>query len=186
MILPLPHLTSSVLILACRPRNRNGMKAEQVFGAYFVFFLLTVSCYAASRPVENRLCQGPVPNTTQLCQVPCPIDCQVSPWGAWGPCTFENCEDQAGRKGGLHPQQRLPLTPTNFPRCWYCYFFFSFLVGLFKSPLQLPAYLTSWQPNRYLGFFIPAHIWFCCFFFALKTASGDSEESVRRCCIQYF
>ncbi|KAF6727029.1 Thrombospondin type-1 domain-containing protein 7A [Oryzias melastigma] len=54
---------------------------------------------SASPPVENRLCQGPVPNRSQLCQIPCPIDCQVSPWGAWGPCTFENCDDQTGKKG---------------------------------------------------------------------------------------
>lgn len=53
----------------------------------------------ASRPVENKLCVGPIPNRSQLCQIPCPIDCEVSPWGAWGPCTFENCDDQAGKKG---------------------------------------------------------------------------------------
>lgn len=54
---------------------------------------------AASRPVENKLCQGPVPEMSQLCQIPCPTECEVSQWGAWGPCTFENCDDQAGNKG---------------------------------------------------------------------------------------
>lgn len=54
---------------------------------------------SASRPVENKLCEGPIPNRSQLCQMACPIDCEVSPWGAWGPCTFENCDDQAGKKG---------------------------------------------------------------------------------------
>lgn len=54
---------------------------------------------AASRPVENKLCQGLVPEMSQLCQIPCPTECEVSLWGAWGPCTFENCDDQAGSKG---------------------------------------------------------------------------------------
>lgn len=62
--------------------------------ASFILFIGT-----ASRPVENKLCVGPIPNRSQLCQIPCPIDCEVSPWGAWGPCTFENCDDQAGKKG---------------------------------------------------------------------------------------
>ncbi|KAF3839604.1 hypothetical protein F7725_018321 [Dissostichus mawsoni] len=56
----------------------------------------------ASLPVENKLCEGPIPNRSQLCQIPCPIDCEVSPWGAWGPCTFENCDDQAGKKATDH------------------------------------------------------------------------------------
>lgn len=49
--------------------------------------------------MENKLCQGPVPEMSQLCQIPCPTECEVSLWGAWGPCTFENCDDQAGNKG---------------------------------------------------------------------------------------
>ncbi|KAG9328950.1 hypothetical protein JZ751_009127, partial [Albula glossodonta] len=53
----------------------------------------------ASRPVSRLLCLGPVPNTTQLCHTPCPVQCALSPWSAWGPCTFENCMDQAGKKG---------------------------------------------------------------------------------------
>ncbi|TNN34602.1 Thrombospondin type-1 domain-containing protein 7A [Liparis tanakae] len=57
----------------------------------------------ASRPVENQRCEGSMPSRSQLCQIPCPIACEVSPWGAWGPCTFENCEDQAGKKGGETP-----------------------------------------------------------------------------------
>lgn len=57
------------------------------------------SICTASRPVENKLCQGPIPELSQLCQIPCPVECEVSVWGAWGPCTFENCEDQAGTKG---------------------------------------------------------------------------------------
>ncbi|CAG02749.1 unnamed protein product, partial [Tetraodon nigroviridis] len=41
----------------------------------------------------------PLLSITFQITVPCPVECEVSPWGAWGPCTFENCDDQAGTKG---------------------------------------------------------------------------------------
>ncbi|XP_014824302.1 PREDICTED: thrombospondin type-1 domain-containing protein 7A-like [Poecilia mexicana] len=66
----------------------------------------------ASRPVENQLCTGPIPNRSQLCQIPCPIDCEVSPWGAWGPCIFENCNDQTGRKGFKLRKRQITNEPT--------------------------------------------------------------------------
>ncbi|XP_037532443.1 thrombospondin type-1 domain-containing protein 7A [Nematolebias whitei] len=69
----------------------------------------------ASRPVENQLCKGPIPNTSQLCQIPCPIDCEVSPWGAWGPCVFENCDDQTGKKGFKLRRRRITNEPSGGP-----------------------------------------------------------------------
>uniref|UniRef100_I3JH86 Thrombospondin type 1 domain containing 7A n=1 Tax=Oreochromis niloticus TaxID=8128 RepID=I3JH86_ORENI len=69
----------------------------------------------SSRPVENKLCEGPIPNRSQLCQIPCPIDCEVSPWGAWGPCTFENCDDQAGKKGFKLRKRQITNEPTGGP-----------------------------------------------------------------------
>ena len=53
----------------------------------------------ASRPVDSDLCLGVAPSTTQLCHIACPVECDVSSWSAWGPCTFENCQDQAAKKG---------------------------------------------------------------------------------------
>uniref|UniRef100_A0A4W6CEH6 Thrombospondin type-1 domain-containing protein 7A n=1 Tax=Lates calcarifer TaxID=8187 RepID=A0A4W6CEH6_LATCA len=53
----------------------------------------------ALRPVDSDLCLGIPPNTTQLCHINCPVECEVSSWGAWGPCTYENCQDQAAKKG---------------------------------------------------------------------------------------
>uniref|UniRef100_A0A3P9MW48 Thrombospondin type-1 domain-containing protein 7A n=1 Tax=Poecilia reticulata TaxID=8081 RepID=A0A3P9MW48_POERE len=66
----------------------------------------------ASRPMENQLCTGPIPNRSQLCQIPCPIDCEVSPWGAWGPCIFENCNDQTGKKGFKLRKRQITNEPT--------------------------------------------------------------------------
>nr|XP_043908423.1 thrombospondin type-1 domain-containing protein 7A-like isoform X2 [Solea senegalensis] len=53
----------------------------------------------ALRPVDSEQCLGAPPNTTQLCHISCPVECEVSSWSAWGPCTYENCQDQAAKKG---------------------------------------------------------------------------------------
>ncbi|KAM6967936.1 thrombospondin type-1 domain-containing protein 7A-like [Aplochiton taeniatus] len=69
----------------------------------------------ASRPVDSKLCEGSGPNTSQLCQIPCPTECEVSPWGAWGPCTFENCDDQAIKKGFRLREREVTNEPTGGP-----------------------------------------------------------------------
>ncbi|KAI4543884.1 hypothetical protein MG293_006678 [Ovis ammon polii] len=66
----------------------------------------------APKPVDLKSCTGPVPNTTQLCHIPCPIECEVSPWTAWGPCTYENCNDQQGKKGFKLRKRRITNEPT--------------------------------------------------------------------------
>uniref|UniRef100_A0A8C8DTX3 Thrombospondin, type I, domain containing 7Aa n=1 Tax=Oryzias sinensis TaxID=183150 RepID=A0A8C8DTX3_9TELE len=66
----------------------------------------------ALRPVDSELCQGIPPNTTQLCHINCPVECEVSPWSAWGPCTFENCQDQATKKGFKLRKRRIINEPT--------------------------------------------------------------------------
>ncbi|XP_061597146.1 thrombospondin type-1 domain-containing protein 7A [Cololabis saira] len=70
----------------------------------------------ALRPVNSELCQGIPPNTTQLCQISCPVKCEVSPWSAWGPCTYENCQttkkDQTVKKGFKMRKRRIINEPT--------------------------------------------------------------------------
>ncbi|MEQ2210025.1 Thrombospondin type-1 domain-containing protein 7A, partial [Xenoophorus captivus] len=51
------------------------------------------------RPVDSNLCLEVSLNTTQLCHIGCPVECEVSSWSAWGPCTYENCQDQTTKKG---------------------------------------------------------------------------------------
>ncbi|KAG7325780.1 hypothetical protein KOW79_010705 [Hemibagrus wyckioides] len=65
-----------------------------------------------SRPVNNDLCSGISPNTTQLCHIPCPVECEVSSWSAWGPCTFENCQDQSSKKGFKLRKRKVLNEPT--------------------------------------------------------------------------
>lgn len=63
------------------------------------FFVGFFAFHLALRPVSSDLCVGIPPNTTQLCHINCPVECEVSSWSAWGPCTYENCQDQTAKKG---------------------------------------------------------------------------------------
>ncbi|XP_068603077.1 thrombospondin type-1 domain-containing protein 7A [Brachionichthys hirsutus] len=53
----------------------------------------------AIRPMDSDLCLAAPPNTAKLCHISCPVECEVSSWSAWGPCTYENCQDQSAKKG---------------------------------------------------------------------------------------
>lgn len=64
------------------------------FFPFFFSFPLLVT-----RPVDGKLCLGPAPSASQLCNLPCPSECVVSAWAAWGPCLHENCQDRQGRRG---------------------------------------------------------------------------------------
>ncbi|XP_031134376.1 thrombospondin type-1 domain-containing protein 7A isoform X3 [Sander lucioperca] len=66
----------------------------------------------AVRPMDSDLCLGISPNTTQLCHISCPVECEVSSWTAWGPCTYENCQDQAAKKGFKLRKRKIANEPT--------------------------------------------------------------------------
>uniref|UniRef100_A0A8C6LSW7 Thrombospondin type-1 domain-containing protein 7A n=1 Tax=Nothobranchius furzeri TaxID=105023 RepID=A0A8C6LSW7_NOTFU len=112
------------LLLSQQDRRRSnvtglcggGLQTREVYLSRINFPYVPAGCaLQASRPVENKLCKGPIPNRSQLCQIPCPIDCEVSPWGAWGPCIFENCDDQTGKKGFKLRKRRITNKPTGGP-----------------------------------------------------------------------
>uniref|UniRef100_A0A8C9SY47 Thrombospondin type-1 domain-containing protein 7A n=1 Tax=Scleropages formosus TaxID=113540 RepID=A0A8C9SY47_SCLFO len=81
----------------------GGVQSREVYcvqtNADLLTYLSNLKDKEATRPVDMDLCTGPAPNTTQLCHIACPVECEVSSWTAWGPCTFENCDDQAAKKG---------------------------------------------------------------------------------------
>ncbi|XP_036396447.1 thrombospondin type-1 domain-containing protein 7B [Megalops cyprinoides] len=52
-----------------------------------------------SRPVSSRLCAGDTPSAVQPCSIPCPEQCLLSHWSAWGPCLHDNCMEPQGKKG---------------------------------------------------------------------------------------
>ncbi|XP_053189729.1 thrombospondin type-1 domain-containing protein 7A [Scomber japonicus] len=66
----------------------------------------------ALRPVDSDLCLSITPNTTQLCHISCPVECEVSSWSAWGPCTYENCQDQTAKKGFKLRKRKIVNEPT--------------------------------------------------------------------------
>ncbi|XP_033935112.1 thrombospondin type-1 domain-containing protein 7A-like, partial [Pseudochaenichthys georgianus] len=74
--------------------------------------LAAIRSKEALRPMDSALCVGVPPDTTQLCHIRCPLDCEVSAWSAWGPCTFENCQDQAAKKGFKLRKRRVSNEPT--------------------------------------------------------------------------
>lgn len=125
MLVKLPHIKT----------NQNSIKVKQVHFYQLLIFFSFLIIYKASLPVENKLCEGSIPNRSQLCQIPCPIDCEVSPWGAWGPCTFENCDDQAGKKGKT-TQSQLVIIMIYFEPCYLK------PLSMCEASSDLPTYLA--------------------------------------------
>ncbi|POI36229.1 hypothetical protein CIB84_000018 [Bambusicola thoracicus] len=64
-----------------------------------------------SRPVDGKFCLGPAPSASQLCDLPCPSECAVSSWLAWGPCLPEDCRDRQGRRGFRMRQRHVIVDP---------------------------------------------------------------------------
>ncbi|XP_072198495.1 thrombospondin type-1 domain-containing protein 7B [Excalfactoria chinensis] len=64
-----------------------------------------------SRPVDGKFCPGPAPSASQLCDLPCPLECVVSAWLAWGPCLPEDCRDRQGRRGFRMRQRNVIVDP---------------------------------------------------------------------------
>uniref|UniRef100_A0A671R8R0 Thrombospondin type-1 domain-containing protein 7A n=1 Tax=Sinocyclocheilus anshuiensis TaxID=1608454 RepID=A0A671R8R0_9TELE len=83
----------------------GGVQSREVYCFQANAELLTL------KPVDVLLCKGTTLSTTQLCQIPCPVECEVSPWGAWGPCTCENCDERVVKKGFKFRRR----TITNYP-----------------------------------------------------------------------
>lgn len=94
------------------------------FDSFFVFCLTAMLTFspllrvpAALRPVDSELCVDLPPTTTQLCHISCPIECEVSGWSAWGPCTYENCRDQSTKKGEERTPQTTRIVLADRTRC---------------------------------------------------------------------
>ncbi|XP_029444834.1 thrombospondin type-1 domain-containing protein 7A isoform X2 [Rhinatrema bivittatum] len=94
----------------------GGIQTREVYcvqaNENLLSFVSTLKEKEASKPVDRFLCTVPIPSTTQLCQIPCPIECDVSAWSAWGPCTYESCDDQQGKKGFKLRKRHITNEPT--------------------------------------------------------------------------
>uniref|UniRef100_A0A669ELV6 Thrombospondin type-1 domain-containing protein 7A n=1 Tax=Oreochromis niloticus TaxID=8128 RepID=A0A669ELV6_ORENI len=95
------------LLLSQQDRRRGnhtgmcggGTQTREVYCVQAITLASSHITKASLRPVDSKLCLGIPPNTTQLCHISCPVDCEVSSWSMWGPCTYENCQDQVAKKG---------------------------------------------------------------------------------------
>ncbi|XP_061738576.1 thrombospondin type-1 domain-containing protein 7A-like [Nerophis ophidion] len=81
----------------------GGVQTREVYcvqdGAERTSNLSSLRTKEVWRPVDNSLCLAAPPNASQLCHINCPVPCDLSSWSAWGPCTYENCQDPSAKKG---------------------------------------------------------------------------------------
>ncbi|NXK87861.1 THS7B protein, partial [Formicarius rufipectus] len=89
----------------------GGLQTRVVYCVQITVELGTHRLKEASRPVDGKLCQGPAPSSSQVCHVPCPAECVVSPWSAWGPCLHEDCQHPHGARGFRMRQRQVMVDP---------------------------------------------------------------------------
>ncbi|KAM8933548.1 thrombospondin type-1 domain-containing protein 7B [Pelodytes ibericus] len=77
----------------------GGTQTREVFCAQSTVDFARQQTEEVYRPVQNTFCVGTMPSPSQLCSIPCSMDCLLSAWSGWGPCVRENCLDHQGRKG---------------------------------------------------------------------------------------
>uniref|UniRef100_A0A674P765 Thrombospondin, type I, domain containing 7Aa n=1 Tax=Takifugu rubripes TaxID=31033 RepID=A0A674P765_TAKRU len=90
----------------------GGIQTREVYCVQISSDPVSLRGKEALRPVDSELCLDLPPNTTQLCHISCPIECEVSGWSAWGPCTYENCRDQSTKKGFKLRKRKIINEPT--------------------------------------------------------------------------
>ncbi|CAL8343145.1 unnamed protein product, partial [Boreogadus saida] len=70
-----------------------------------------------SRPVSAGLCAGEEPpSVVQLCSLPCPQPCLLSPWSAWEACLPDSCpqpQESQLKKGFRHRRRRVLWEPAD-------------------------------------------------------------------------
>ncbi|XP_054260593.1 thrombospondin type-1 domain-containing protein 7A-like [Macrosteles quadrilineatus] len=69
-----------------------NVMAEVVCGGGLQFRNITCVAAQGGQPLPTKACHTiPPPPTVQRCEVACPRDCEVGPWGVWGPCLPQHC-----------------------------------------------------------------------------------------------
>ncbi|NWS68862.1 THS7B protein, partial [Crotophaga sulcirostris] len=89
----------------------GGVQTREVFCVQITTEMGAHRPREVARPVDGALCLGPAPSASQLCDLPCPSQCVVSAWSAWGPCLHENCQDHHGRRGFRMRQRQVIVDP---------------------------------------------------------------------------
>ncbi|XP_075367640.1 thrombospondin type-1 domain-containing protein 7B isoform X6 [Mycteria americana] len=89
----------------------GGTQTREVYCVQITVELGMHRLKEVTRPVDGKLCLGPAPSASQLCNLPCPSACVVSAWSAWGPCLPESCQDRQGRRGFRMRQRQVIVDP---------------------------------------------------------------------------
>ncbi|MEE6489104.1 hypothetical protein FKM82_015489 [Ascaphus truei] len=90
----------------------GGIQTREGFCAQSLAESGTQKLKEVYRPMERKFCTGSVPSTSQLCSIPCSMDCLLSSWSGWGLCVHENCLDPQGRKGFRLRRRHIIVQPT--------------------------------------------------------------------------
>ncbi|XP_039285521.1 LOW QUALITY PROTEIN: thrombospondin type-1 domain-containing protein 7A [Nilaparvata lugens] len=88
--------------------------SEVVCGGGLQLRNITCISVQTGRPLPNKACFAlQPPPTIQRCEVACPRDCEVGPWGEWGPCLPLQCpiNDDSGYVKGHRKRSRAVITP---------------------------------------------------------------------------
>nr|XP_038038274.1 LOW QUALITY PROTEIN: thrombospondin type-1 domain-containing protein 7B [Anas platyrhynchos] len=89
----------------------GGIQTREVYCVQITVEVEMHRLKEVSRPVDGKFCLGPAPSASQLCNLPCPSECEVSAWSVWGPCLPENCQDRQGRRGFKMRQRHVIMDP---------------------------------------------------------------------------
>ncbi|NWT41467.1 THS7B protein, partial [Chroicocephalus maculipennis] len=89
----------------------GGIQTREVYCVQITIEIGKHRLKEVTRPVDGKLCLGPAPSASQLCNLPCPSECVVSAWSLWGPCLHENCQDHHGRRGFRMRQRQVIVEP---------------------------------------------------------------------------
>ncbi|KAM7097073.1 thrombospondin type-1 domain-containing protein 7B isoform 5-T7 [Ciconia maguari] len=89
----------------------GGTQTREVYCVQITVELGRHRLKEVTRPVDGKLCLGPAPSASQLCNLLCPSACVVSAWSAWGPCLPESCQDHQGRRGFRMRQRQVIVDP---------------------------------------------------------------------------
>uniref|UniRef100_A0A8C0IEL0 Thrombospondin type-1 domain-containing protein 7A n=1 Tax=Bubo bubo TaxID=30461 RepID=A0A8C0IEL0_BUBBB len=89
----------------------GGIQTREVYCVQITVELGMHRLKEVTRPVDGKLCLGPAPSASKLCNVLCPAECVVSAWSVWGPCLHENCQDHHGGRGFRMRQRQVIVDP---------------------------------------------------------------------------
>ncbi|XP_061210326.1 thrombospondin type-1 domain-containing protein 7B isoform X2 [Neopsephotus bourkii] len=91
----------------------GGIQTREVYCVQITMELGMHRLKEVTRPVDGKLCLGPAPSASQLCNLPCPSECVVSVWSVWGPCLHENCQDHHRGRGFRMRQRQVIVDPVD-------------------------------------------------------------------------